>query len=82
MSFLPNYKFIWNIVLVGKQKLQSISTFLYNIKITSHVKKLPFRPYMAGMDISSFVGYDYKLILGLGLGMGLMLVLCLGLVIC
>ena len=27
--FLPNYKFIENIVLVGKQKLQSISTFLY-----------------------------------------------------
>ena len=29
MPFLPNYKCIENIVLVGKQKLQSISTLLY-----------------------------------------------------
>ena len=38
MPFLPNSKFIYNIVLVGKQKLQSISTFLYNIEVTSHLK--------------------------------------------
>ena len=46
MPFLPNSKFILNIVLVGKQKLQSISTFLYNIEVASHVKKLQFRPYI------------------------------------
>ena len=44
MPFHPHFKFIENIVLVGKQKLQSISTFLYNIEVASHVKKLPFRP--------------------------------------
>ena len=31
---------------MGKQKLQSISTFLYNIEVASHVKKLSFRPYI------------------------------------
>ena len=39
MPFLPNSKFIENIVLAGKQKLQSISTFLYNIEVASHVEK-------------------------------------------
>ena len=38
MPFLPNSKFIYKIVLVGKQTLQSISTFLYNIEVASHVK--------------------------------------------
>ena len=43
IPFLPNSKFIENIVLVGKQKLQSISTFLYWY-YRGLDKKLPFRP--------------------------------------
>ena len=31
---------------MGERKLQSISTFLYDKEVASHVKKLPFRPYI------------------------------------
>ena len=53
MPFLPNS----NIVLVVKQKLQSISTFLYNIEVASNVKKLPFRPYIIIINLAMEIVY-------------------------
>ena len=63
MPFLPNSKFNKNIVLVGKQKLQSISTFLYNIEVANHVKKtaIPAIYYYILMHVTTCPGCCYNL---------------------
>ena len=58
MPFLPNCKFIENIVLVGKQKFQSISTFLI-LEVASHVSLLRYTTSTEKSYSSSVTKYVY-----------------------
>ena len=60
---------------MGKQKLQSISTFLYNIEIASHVKKLPWPEwiYLVSWVTIIWVSVNFGVRIRVGIDVSVML---------